>query len=112
MLQKNDSHNKFCLSYFIWLGCNYVVSITFVGTFATLSNLDAPNAIVIYVLWIIVLEGLIVGVCAHICARFAWIHHSYNNGGIYIFVRTSFGRFWGIFVAFMQYITLPFLITF
>ncbi|WP_277870759.1 hypothetical protein [Spiroplasma poulsonii] len=41
--------------------------------------------------------------CANICARLAWIHHSYNNNsGIYIFVRTSFGRFWGIFVAFMQ----------
>ncbi|WP_148552293.1 hypothetical protein [Spiroplasma mirum] len=63
-------------------------------------------------LWLIPLLGFVVGMCAYACTKLARLHHSHNNGGAYIYVWTSCGRFWGIFVAFMQYVSLPFLIIF
>jgi amino acid transporter len=41
----------------------------------------------------------------------ARIYKSSQNGGAYIFVRGTFGKFLGIFVAFMLYVGMPFMIT-
>lgn len=56
-------------------------------------------------------EGFVAGICAWAFAKMAKIHNSGNNGAAYIYVRSKFGRFWGWMVAFMQYISLPFVIT-
>jgi amino acid transporter len=40
------------------------------------------------------------------------IYKSSNNGGAYIFVRGTFGKFLGIIVAFMLYICMPFMIAY
>ncbi|GHU34341.1 hypothetical protein FACS1894166_11640 [Bacilli bacterium] len=39
------------------------------------------------------------------------MYKSAQNGGAYIFVRGTFGKFLGIFVAFMMYVGMPFIIT-
>ncbi|ATZ18737.1 hypothetical protein ESOMN_v1c03550 [Williamsoniiplasma somnilux] len=111
MKVKNKSGKKFSLKEFIWMGFNYSVGIAFIGNFAILSNIGQENSIGIHVTWLFLLEGFIAGICAIAFARMAKIHNSDNNGGSYIYVRTTFGKFWGVFIAFMQYVSLPFLIT-
>lgn len=108
---KKEQNKKFSLADFVWLGFNYTVGIGFIGNFAILSNISQPDSIGIHVIWLFAVEGLIAGICAWAFAKMARVHHSNNNGASYIYVRTSFGKFWGIFVAFMQYVSLPFLIT-
>ncbi|AKM54247.1 transmembrane protein permease [Spiroplasma eriocheiris] len=111
MVKQKKETKKFSLADFVWLGFNYTVGIGFIGNFAILSNINQPDSIGIHVIWLFAVEGLIAGICAWAFAKMARVHHSDNNGASYIYVRTSFGKFWGIFIAFMQYISLPFLIT-
>ena len=108
---KKEQNKKFSLADFVWLGFNYTVGISFIGNFAILANISEPDSIGIHAVWLFAVEGLIAGICAWAFAKMARIHHSNNNGASYIYVRTTFGKFWGIFVAFMQYVSLPFLIT-
>ncbi|WHQ36544.1 APC family permease [Spiroplasma sp. SV19] len=108
---KKEQNKKFSLADFVWLGFNYTVGISFIGNFAILANISEPDSIGIHTVWLFAVEGLIAGICAWAFAKMARVHHSNNNGASYIYVRTTFGKFWGIFVAFMQYVSLPFLIT-
>lgn len=105
------SKKKLSLREFIWLGFNYTVGIGFVGNFAVLSNISAPNSIGMHAIWVYLVIGFIAGNCAWAFAKMAKIHNSDANGAAYIYVRTSFGRFWGWIVGFMQYVMLPFIIT-
>lgn len=105
------SNKKLSLKEFIWLGFNYTVGIGFVGNFAVLSNIDKANSIGINAIWVFLVIGFIAGNCAWAFAKMAKIHNSDANGAAYIYVRTSFGRFWGWIVGFMQYVMLPFIIT-
>lgn len=105
------SKKKLSLKEFIWLGFNYTVGIGFVGNFAILSNIDAKNSIGMHAIWVYLIIGFIAGNCAWAFAKMAKIHNSDANGAAYIYVRTSFGRFWGWVVGFMQYVMLPFIIT-
>ena len=92
-MQKTKTTKKFNLGYFIWMGCNYVINIGFLGNFAVLSNLDRRDAIGIHVLWLISLMGFVVGMYAYVCAKLARIHHSHNNGCAYIFeIFTTAGQ--------------------
>ncbi|MDQ7982598.1 MAG: APC family permease [Spiroplasma sp.] len=110
-MEGNVSKKKLSLKEFIWLGFNYTVGIGFVGNFAILSNIGKANSIGINAIWVFLIIGLVAGSCAWAFAKMAKIHNSDANGAAYIYVRTSFGRFWGWFVGFMQYVMLPFIIT-
>ncbi|AGM24996.1 APC family permease [Spiroplasma chrysopicola] len=111
-MREKKQTKKFSLADFVWLGFNYTVSVGFIGNFAVLSNVTSDSdPIGMHVVWVFAVEGLVAGICAWAFAKMAKIHQSNNNGAAYIYVRTSFGKFWGIFVAFMQYVSLPFLIT-
>lgn len=105
------SKKKLSLREFIWLGFNYTVGIGFVGNFAILSNINQVNSIGINAIWVYLVIGFIAGNAAWAFAKMAKIHNSDSNGAAYIYVRTSFGRFWGWIVGFMQYVMLPFIIT-
>lgn len=105
------SKKKLSLKEFIWLGFNYTVGIGFIGNFAVLSNLNELNSIGMNAIWVYLVIGFIAGNCAWAFAKMSKIHNSDSNGAAYIYVRTSFGRFWGWIVGFMQYVMLPFIIT-
>ncbi len=110
---------KITLKEFIWYGFNFTASAGFIGGYAVLSNpgsgssgyTNNPNSVGINAVWVLVLVGLIAAVCAWSFAKLSRIHNSDNNGAAYIYTRTTWGRFVGFFVAFIQYISLPFLIT-
>ena len=106
-----NSHKRLSLKEFIWLGFNYAVGIGFIGNFAILSNIGKANSIGINAIWVYLLIGFVAGNCAWAFAKLSKIHNSDNNGGAYIYVRTTFGRFWGWIVGFMQYACLPFVVT-
>lgn len=110
-MEGNVSKKKLSLKEFIWLGFNYTVGIGFVGNFAILSNAGNANAIGMHAIWVYLIIGFVAGNCAWAFAKMAKIHNSDANGAAYIYVRTTFGRFWGWFVGFMQYVMLPFIIT-
>lgn len=105
------SKKKLSLREFIWLGFNYTVGIGFVGNFAVLSNIGVADSIGMHAIWVFLVIGFIAGNCAWAFAKMAKIHNSDANGAAYIYARTSFGRFWGWIVGFMQYVMLPFIIT-
>ncbi|MGL5268421.1 MAG: APC family permease [Spiroplasma sp.] len=102
---------KLSLKEFIWLGFNYTVGIGFVGNFAILSNIGNTDSIGIHAIWVFLVIGFIAGNCAWAFAKMSKIHNSNTNGAAYIYVRTTFGRFLGWIVGFMQYVMLPFIIT-
>lgn len=110
-MEGKTSKKKLSLREFIWLGFNYTVGIGFVGNFAILSNINANKNFGINAIWVFLVIGLIAGACAWAFAKMAKIHNSDANGAAYIYVRSSFGRFWGWVVGFMQYVMLPFIIT-
>lgn len=105
------SKKKLSLREFIWLGFNYTVGIGFVGNFTILSNIGAANSIGIHAIWVFLVIGFVAGNCAWAFAKMSKIHNSNANGAAYIYVRTTFGRFLGWIVGFMQYVMLPFVIT-
>ncbi|WP_338960565.1 APC family permease [Spiroplasma endosymbiont of Lasioglossum villosulum] len=110
-MKSDESHKRLSLKEFVWLGFNYAVGIGFIGNFAILSNIGKPNSIGINAIWVYLLIGFVADNCAWAFAKLSRIHNSDNNGGAYIYVRTTFGRFWGWLVGFMQYACLPFVVT-
>lgn len=110
-MENDNSHKRLSLKEFVWLGFNYAVGIGFIGNFAILSNIEKANSIGINAVWVYLLIGFVAGNCAWAFAKLSRIHNSDNNGGAYIYVRTTFGRFWGWLVGFMQYACLPFVVT-
>lgn len=61
-------------------------------------------------IWIFLIEGLIAGTCAWAFNRLSRVHNP-GNGAAYIYVRSTWGKFWGWFVSFLQYTTLPIIVT-
>lgn len=110
-MSNQDSHKRLSLKEFVWLGFNYAVGIGFIGNFAILSNIGKHNSIGINAIWVYLLIGFVAGNCAWAFAKLSRIHNADNNGGAYIYVRTTFGRFLGWLVGFMQYACLPFVVT-
>jgi amino acid transporter len=51
--------------------------------------------------------GIIASICAYAFAKLSRYHKQDNNGGAYIFARSSFGRFVGFLVLFLNYIIMP-----
>lgn len=110
-MEQQVSKKKLSLKEFIWLGFNYTVGIGFVGNFAILSNINTNYSFGAHAIWVYLVIGFIAGNCAWAFARMSRIHNSDANGAAYIYVRTTFGRFWGWIIGFMQYVMLPFIIT-
>jgi amino acid transporter len=55
--------------------------------------------------------GIIASICAYAFAKLSRYHKQDNNGGAYIFARSSFGRFVGFLVLFLNYIIMPMLMS-
>lgn len=109
-MKKNQAQKKLSLKEFVWYGFNYSVGIGFIGNFAILSNQGQNYSFGINAIWVYLIIGFVAGNCAWGFAKLAKIHNSDSNGAAYIYVRTTFGRFFGWLVGFMQYVCLPFLI--
>ena len=102
---KNDKNFRYNLGTYIWLGFNYSCNVTFVLVF---SQFILGNSVGVgyNILWIFLIDGALALICS-----FAYMelvkHHRKVNGGAYVFVRASAGRFWGFFIAASQYLVLP-----
>jgi amino acid transporter len=51
--------------------------------------------------------GIIASICAYAFAKLSRYHKQDDNGGAYIFARSSFGRFVGFLILFLNYIIMP-----
>ena len=107
---------KFTLKEFVWFGFNYTTFISFLGGLAlagnkTIDNKPNPAAIGMNGVWVFLVVGFFASLCAWSFAKMARVHNSNNNGGAYIYSRSTFGKFPGYMTLIMQYIGLPFLIT-
>lgn len=107
--KKERTNHKLTLSELVWFGFNYTVGITFTANFAILINKDSLN-LGSHMIWIFLVEGLIAGTCAWAFSRLSRVHPG-NNGAAYIYVRSSYGRFWGWLISFLQYATLPVIVS-
>lgn len=102
--------DKLSLPEIVWFGFNYTVGISFTAVFATLIYSQVGANLGTHMIWIFLIEGLIAGTCAWSFARLSRVHPG-SNGAAYIYTRSTYGRFWGWMVAFIQYSTLPVIIT-
>lgn len=107
--KKERTNHKLTLSELVWFGFNYTVGITFTANFAVLINKNSLN-LGSHMIWIFLVEGLIAGTCAWSFSRLSRVHPG-NNGAAYIYVRSSYGRFWGWLISFLQYATLPVIVS-
>lgn len=109
--KKERTNEKLTLPELVWFGFNYTVGVTFTAVFAALLYSNKVGATLgTHMIWIFLVEGLIAGTCAWAFARLSRVHPG-NNGAAYIYVRSSYGRFWGWLIAFIQYSTLPVIVT-
>lgn len=107
---KTKSSDKLSLPEIVWFGFNYTAGISFTAVFATLLYGEVGTNLGTHMIWIFLIEGLIAGTCAWAFARLSQVHPA-SNGAAYIYTRSTYGRFWGWIVAFIQYSTLPVIIT-
>lgn len=104
------SSDKLSLPEIVWFGFNYTVGVSFTAVFATLIYSEVGANLGTHMIWIFLIEGLIAGTCAWAFARLSRVHPG-SNGAAYIYTRSTYGRFWGWLIAFIQYSTLPVIIT-
>lgn len=104
------SSDKLTLPEIVWFGFNYTVGVSFTAVFATLLYGEIGANLGTHMIWIFLIEGLIAGTCAWAFARLSRVHPG-SNGAAYIYTRSTYGRFWGWMIAFIQYSTLPVIIT-
>lgn len=108
--KKGSGSNKLSLGELVWFGFNYTAGISFTAVFGTLLYGKTGVALGTHMIWIFLVEGLIAGTCAWAFARLSRVHPG-TNGAAYIYTRSSYGRFWGWLIAFVQYSTLPVIVT-
>lgn len=107
---ESKASEKLSLSEIVWFGFNYTVSVSFTAVFGALLYSEVSSNLGTHMIWIFLVEGLIAGTCAWAFARLSRVHPS-SNGAAYIYTRSTYGRFWGWLIAFVQYSTLPVIIT-
>ncbi|AKX33838.1 putative permease [Spiroplasma litorale] len=94
----------------IWMGVSFIAGITFTASFAgvvTNTNDEGQNVGVgIHILWIFVLEGIVAFMCAWAFAKLVK-QHPQANGGASQYVRTAFGKFWGLLMGIINYSVIP-----
>jgi amino acid transporter len=54
------------------------------------------------------LEGFFASVCAFSFAKMSRYHNANQNGAAYVYTRSTFGKLTGLFVGFLQYVYIPF----
>ncbi|QGS52246.1 APC family permease [Spiroplasma tabanidicola] len=87
----------------IWIGFSFIAGITYTASFSTvLGKASVGN----HIYWIFLIEGFIAYMCAWTFARLVQIHPEANGGGGQ-YVRTAFGKFWGLFMGMLNYAVIP-----
>ncbi|WP_342252212.1 APC family permease [Spiroplasma endosymbiont of Amphibalanus improvisus] len=116
---KKSSDSKLSLTNLIWFGFNYTVGIAFTAAFSQLmlSSVVDPttgevtgDGLGLNLIWIFLIGGIIAGSCAWAYNKLSRVH-AQSNGASYIYTRTNYGRFWGWMISFLQYSTLPVIVT-
>ncbi|AKU79419.1 putative permease [Spiroplasma turonicum] len=94
----------------IWVGVSFIAGITFTASFAgvvTGTNENGENiGVGIHILWIFALEGVVAFMCAWSFAKLVKYHPQANGGGAQ-YMRTAFGKFWGLFMGVINYSVIP-----
>lgn len=108
--EKSKTDHRLSLSEIVWYGFNYTAGISFTAVFAALLYGQIGANLGTHMIWIFLIEGLIAGTCAWAFARLSRVHPA-SNGAAYIYTRSAYGRFWGWMIAFIQYSTLPVIVT-
>lgn len=105
-------NHKLSFGELVWLGFNATTGITFTAVFfsvVVVAN-KPQQGVGLHILWIFLLEAFIAGICAWAYARLSRVH-ALKTGASYVYARTSFGRFIGWMISFMQVMTFPLTIT-
>lgn len=108
-------NHKLSFGELVWLGFNATTGITFTAVFYSVVIVSQKNQLTnqgvgLHILWIFLLEAFIAGICAWAYARLSRVH-ALKTGASYVYARTSFGRFIGWMISFMQVMTFPLTIT-
>lgn len=100
----------------IWIAFNLVVNVSLAISFAGIiygQSGTSSTTVGYHILWILVVDFLVAGICAYAYLRLGQ-HHRQGDGGAYIYVRSGwgkYGRFWGLFNIISTYLVLPVTIT-
>ncbi len=108
MFKKNKSKsNKISLSELVWIGFSFTASgVTFTSAFAGIIS-NSNTGIGWWIFLVILLGALFIGATSWAFKKCSSFYKNDSNGGAYIYVRSSYGRFWGWIIGFIQYVTLP-----
>ncbi|QHX36931.1 APC family permease [Spiroplasma sp. BIUS-1] len=95
----------------IWIGFTFIAGITFTASFGEIvlsygNDGNINGGVGLNILWIFVLEGFIAFMCAWAFAKLVKYHPQANGGGSQ-YVRTAFGKFWGLLMGFFNYSVIP-----
>ncbi|AUM62918.1 APC family permease [Spiroplasma monobiae] len=90
----------------IWIGFTFIAGITFTASFGQIVLAKDGSGVGINIIWIFVLEGFIAFMCAWAFAKLVKYHPQANGGGSQ-YVRTAFGKFWGLLMGFFNYSVIP-----
>ena len=108
--------NKLTFQGLVFIAFNYMVNLSLAVSFAGIiyGTSGANHSTVGYhILWIIVVDFLVAGICAYAYLKLGQYHQQINGGG-YIYARAGwgkYGRFWGLFNIISTYLILPVAIT-
>ncbi|AGR42401.1 amino acid permease [Spiroplasma diminutum] len=90
----------------IWIGFTFIAGITFTASFGDIVLSKEGAGVGLHIIWIFVLEGFIAFMCAWAFAKLVKFHPQANGGGSQ-YVRTAFGKFWGLLMGFFNYSVIP-----
>ncbi|QBQ08032.1 putative permease [Spiroplasma gladiatoris] len=88
----------------IWIGFSFIAGITYTASFSTI--LASETGVGNHIYWIFLIEGFVAYMCAWTFARLVQIHPEANGGGAQ-YVRTAFGKFWGLLMGMINYAVIP-----
>ncbi|ALD66754.1 APC family permease [Spiroplasma cantharicola] len=94
----------------IWIGFTFIAGITFTASFSQIvlvgDGKNPEQGIGLHIIWLFLVEGLIAFMCAWAFAKLVKYHPQANGGGSQ-YVRTAFGKFWGLLIGFINYSVIP-----
>ncbi|AOG60735.1 putative permease [Spiroplasma helicoides] len=103
MKTKKEELNLF---HIVWIGFTFVAGITYTANFATILNQAQGQGVGLHIFWIIALVGFITFMCAWTFGKLVKVHPEANGGGSQ-YVRTAFGKFWGLLMGLLNYAAIP-----
>ncbi|AGR41535.1 APC family permease [Spiroplasma taiwanense] len=101
----NAKKEQLGLFSIIWMGFSFIAGITFTASFSTIVLGDGQG-VGINILWIFLIEGVIAFMCAWAFGKLVKFHPEANGGGSQ-YVRTAFGKFWGLLMGLLNYSVIP-----